>query len=120
LLWDSSDNNTITGNNITDSFGEGIRLKDSSDNNTITGNTITDNNGDGIFLWKSSDNNTITGNTIDNNDDGILLIGSSDNTIKDNVFQSNGIIIGGDLLEHWTSHTIENNIANGRPCQCLW
>jgi parallel beta-helix repeat protein len=112
-LWYSSDNNTITGNTI-DNNGDGISLEYSSDN-TITGNTIRDNNDDGIELWYSSDSNTITGNTIDNNGDGISLSGSSDNTIKDNVFQSNGIVIYGYILEHWTSHTIENNIANGRP-----
>ena len=114
-LSDSSDNNTIMGNTITDNNRDGIRLDHSSDN-TITGNNINSNNNWGIFLHTSCNNNNIVGNIISNNGwDGIEIYSSSNNTIVDNVFQSNGIKIEGSTVEQWASHTIENNMANGRP-----
>ncbi|MFE3846209.1 nitrous oxide reductase family maturation protein NosD [Thermoplasmatota archaeon] len=110
-----SSGNTITGNNM-DNNDYGIGLQYYSSGNTITGNNI-DNSISGISLQYSS-GNTITGNNIDNNHHGIRIRDSSDNTIRDNVFQSNGITngitISGNKIEHWNSHIIENNIANGR------
>ncbi len=63
-----SQDNTITGNKITNNE-DGIDLEGSSNNN-ITDNNITNNSWAGISLEESS-NNTITGNKITNNTYGI-------------------------------------------------
>jgi parallel beta-helix repeat protein len=58
---------TATGSSILDA---GIKVI--LNNNTITGNNVSNNNGDGIDLSISS-NNTITGNNACNNSRGIFL-----------------------------------------------
>jgi parallel beta-helix repeat protein len=66
----TSNNNTITGNNVSNN-DDGIGLYDSSNNNTITGNKVCNNTGTGIPLRDFCNNNTITGNNVSNNADGI-------------------------------------------------
>jgi parallel beta-helix repeat protein len=83
-LRDSSYNN-ISGNNVCNNNGDGIDLYDSN-NNIIKGNNVCNNNGDGIYFGDSS-YNTISGNNVCNNDDGIFFIfnyfgDSSYNTIS--------------------------------------
>jgi parallel beta-helix repeat protein len=86
IYLEYSSNNSITGNNIANSW-EGIRLYDSS-NNSITGNNIT-NNYNGICLEYSS-NSIITGNNITaNRRYGIYLYYSSNNSIFHNNFVDN-------------------------------
>jgi parallel beta-helix repeat protein len=103
---DSSSNNTISGNNITNNR-DGVRLDSSSNGNTISGNNIT-NNRDGVLLWSSS-NNTISGNNITNNYYGVRL-DSSNNTISGNCFVNDGLII-------WDSYNnvVVDNTVNGKP-----
>jgi len=110
FLISSSNNNTITGNNISNNR-YGIHLE-SSNNNTITGNNIS-NNRYGIRLLYSSSNNNITGNNISNNDDGIYLHNSSYNTIYNNYFNNtNNIYDGGNNI--WNiSKTMGINIIGG-------
>lgn len=111
--------NTITGNIIREN-PNGITLW--ADENTITSNTITNNYdffstryfGFGISVYSSS-NHTITDNVIMNNRNGISLSSSLNNVIKNNTFSSEGIIIGGSSVNHWNTHIIENNFANGKP-----
>ena len=84
-----SNNNTISGNIVSNSESRGIRL-DSSDNNTISGNTANNNYWDGMYL-DSSNNNTISGNTANNNNlSGIDLYSSDNNTISGNTLIGNG------------------------------
>jgi len=82
----SSNNNVISGNNVTANTCYGIRLfYDPSPNgskpagppcnNTIQGNNVTEN-GTGIRLDYPS-NNTVCGNNVANNPDGIGFYGSS-------------------------------------------
>jgi parallel beta-helix repeat protein len=81
----------------------------------ITGNTISENNHAGIYL-NSCHRTKSLNNTIENNKKYGLLINSSvENTVRDNTFVMNGISIFGFDLEEWRTHTIENNMANGRP-----
>ena len=80
----SSNNNTISGNNVTNNYHEyntvfGIYLSNSR-NNTISGNNVT-NNYLGIRTHNSS-NNTISGNLLNN--DGISLSDSENSTISRN------------------------------------
>ena len=96
IMLESSSYNTITNNNCSSNTRDGISLVDSSSSNTITNNNCSGNSWEGIYLWHSS-NNTITNNTLWNN--GIVI----------------GIGIGGDSLEDWNTHVIENNTVNGKP-----
>ncbi|MGB3458549.1 MAG: NosD domain-containing protein [Halobacteriota archaeon] len=89
IYLSSSSNNSITGNNVNNNRG-GISLSSSS-NNTITGNNVRNNNEEGISLYYSSNNNTITDNNICNNGGrGISLSYSSNNTITGNNVSNNG------------------------------
>ena len=63
----TSNNNTITGNNVS-SNNYGIRLDNSSNNNSITGNNVSNNNYDGIRLYDSSNNKIYFNNFINNKD----------------------------------------------------
>jgi parallel beta-helix repeat protein len=85
-LWPSSNNNVISGNNITNSqYGMSIM---GSENNSISGNNIT-NNYDGIAL-DSSSGNTVSGNNVTaNNSYGIELFASLYNVIYHNNFIGN-------------------------------
>jgi parallel beta-helix repeat protein len=107
FLWDSSNNNTITGNNVSNNSKDGIWLWNSSNNN-ITGNKVSNNNNDGICLWDSS-NNTITGNKVSNNNGcGIFLDDSSNNTITGNNVSNNSK----DGIWLWNSSN--NNITGNK------
>jgi parallel beta-helix repeat protein len=87
MLCSSSDNNSVSGNNITANISYGIYLYSSS-NNSVSGNNITSNGWD-IYLYSSSDNNSISGNNITaNNDYGIVLVSSSNNAIYHNDFMN--------------------------------
>jgi len=92
----SSNNNVISGNNVTantcygirlfhDPSANGSQLAGPSCNNTICGNNVTDNE-TGIRLDYPS-NNTVCANNVANNSDGIGLYGSS----SGNVLSGNNI-----------------------------
>ncbi|MHA1289946.1 MAG: right-handed parallel beta-helix repeat-containing protein, partial [Candidatus Thorarchaeota archaeon] len=58
----------------------------------------------------------IENNNISNNLIGIYLQFSSSCTITGNTMVGNGIVIFGDLMEHWNTHTIDTlNTVNGKP-----
>ena len=101
-------NNTISGNNITNNV-YGILLQSSS-NNIISGNNITNSYSYGIWLWGSS-NNTISGNNITNENRGIYVYGSSNNTIYGNDITGNN---QGIALQYSSNNTFisGNNITN--------
>ena len=103
----TSNNNTITGNNVSSNNSVGIDLYDSSNNN-ITGNNVC-NNSFGIFL-PSSRNNTITSKNVCNNLYGIYLDYSSNNTITGNVFVNDGLYVAGSY-----QNIVEDNTVNGKP-----
>ena len=126
----TSNNNTITGNNVSNNNGVGISLYDSS-NNTITGNNVSNNNGVGIGLYYSS-NNTITGNNVSNNRGGITLGSSSNNTItgnnannndvgiylwdsRNNTITNNTFVNDGLFVEDSYQNTVQDNTVNGKP-----
>jgi parallel beta-helix repeat protein len=87
IRLESSSNNSIAGNNITNNT-EGVLLDWSSNYNSISGNNIT-NSYSGITLNHASSNNSISGNNIANNNYGIGLLTSSGNTICHNNFINN-------------------------------
>jgi len=114
LLYSSWNN--ITGFTITNTnsyWGICIYLR-MSDNNTFSGNKITNNGYAGIFLFISSYNN-ISGNTITNNTQGITLYYScyyniiSENIIKNNIYP--GININPGVFN---SSIVENTIEDNK------
>ena len=112
-LSSSSNNNTIRGNNVSNNNGGGIDLP-YSHNNTITGNTVSNNNDDGISLYYSSNNN-ITGNNITNHMNGIALYYSSNNnTITNNTFVNDGLIVFVSR-QYIKQNRVEDNTVNGKP-----
>jgi parallel beta-helix repeat protein len=108
-----SDSNNITGNTITNNEA-GVTVEESS-NNIVAGNTLIDDDIYGILLDgpNSPGNNQVFGNSLTN--DIIKLVFTSTNIVEDNIFVYGGIVISGDALQHWNTHTIENNMVNGRP-----
>ncbi|MFA5772779.1 MAG: right-handed parallel beta-helix repeat-containing protein [Thermoplasmata archaeon] len=111
-VYDSSNNNTITSNTITNSSNDGIYLRYSSDN-TITSNTITNSSNYGIYLRYSSDN-TISSNTItDSYNKGIYLYHSSNNIVSSNTITNigeNGIVLSHSSNNTITLNTITNSV----------
>lgn len=86
----------------------------SSSNNTITGNQIYNNTWYASIRLDSSSNNNITSNQIYNNDyRGISLDYSSNNNIIGNKFTNGGIVISGDILEHYVQN-VDANTVNSR------
>jgi len=111
-LESSSNNNTISANQIYHNYWDGICLYSSSNNN-ISANQIHNNSRCGILL-SSSPNNNITGNHIHSNSwDGICLSCSSNNNITDNTFTNDGVAISGS--SDGCILTIENNTVNSKP-----
>jgi len=109
-----SDNNIISGNNISSSRWEGINL-DSSINNTISGNNI--NNGfSGLEVEQSSDYNTISGNDITNNSIGLDIKHSSNNIVISNTLTNNSYclrIFESSNYTVVTRNAMENNSYGG-------
>ncbi|UCE73945.1 MAG: right-handed parallel beta-helix repeat-containing protein, partial [Methanomassiliicoccales archaeon] len=132
-----SDNNIITGNNVSSTNWFGIYLSNSSSNdiidnnassnaehgiylhysiqNNITSNTASSNGQNGIYLH-NSDGNNLTGNTASHNFFGIYLYNSCADELSGNTMVADGIVIVGDLKKHWNTHDIDPlNTVNGKP-----
>jgi len=99
-----SNNNTVSGNNISSNNWYGIYLHHSS-NNVISNNNIYSNYNDGIYLYYSS-NNVISDNNIYSNNNGINLYYSGDNMISDNNVSNNDCGI-------WICQLSSSNVISG-------
>jgi len=108
-----SDNCIITNNNVV-SNGFGIRLENVW-YSTITNNNLSENRC-GVYSTHSVYIN-ITSNNISNNSwYGIHLRYSSYCKVTSNTMNNDSIVIEGSKWDwDWTTHTIENNIINGKP-----
>lgn len=107
--------NTIT-DTIVSHGNIGIGLSYQSHNNTISGNIVEDNIYCGIGIDSPYENNNdISYNIIRNNEYcGLFLADSTNNTIHDNIFENNGILVYPPLQT--SSHLIIfNNTINGKP-----
>ena len=103
----------ISENNISNN-SVAVEVGDSSPHTSIDNNTIRDCWGLGLII--SSSNTTIANNDMSNNNHvDISLEYTTNNLISDNIFDTNGIAISGKTMEEWKSHTIINNLVNGRP-----
>jgi parallel beta-helix repeat protein len=103
-----SSNNIFSGNNVANN-GYGISLS-SSPSNIVSKNTVTNNGLYGITLSDDiSVNNTISENTMANNNYNIYSVGGSDNTISRNDIANNTY---GIFLLSSSSTISENTITN--------
>ena len=126
-------NATISGNNITNSVGQGIQIEQSSYAN-ISGNIVTNNGYSAIYIRNSSENtifentltnntfygvdiymsqnNNVTGNNITENNSGVYIQESSNTTIiSNNTIQNNNL--NGVYIRNSSNNTVsENNIPN--------
>ena len=110
---ENSHDNMIEGNLISASH-YGIRLS-ASNRNSIVENVIYGNLDSGINLIGSSDNR-IENNSFSFNEFSISIEASLSTTLTGNTFQSEGIVIEGDSIPHFNTHTIPtNNLVNGKP-----
>ncbi len=117
-----SDNNTLSGNSVSDANDFfGIQL-DRSNGNTLTGNTVVDS--EHGFILFNSDNNTLTGNTASRNTTGLdgriggngfgVTVDSDFNVLSGNTSTDN--IVGFIVFEDANGNTLRNNQAlrNGK------
>lgn len=103
-----SSSNSISGNNITNTYN-GIWLEFYSNFNTISENNIIANTNFGIVLSGASNNNIINRNNIANNGEGISLTYSS---VSSNRIYHNNFI---DNTQQAYSLGIGNNRGDGYP-----
>lgn len=107
---------------IVEDGGSGIVIHIIADKVTVTGFTIQSRAiqpGDAVGIEVTSNHTIIIGNILKDgleqgNNYGIRLQSSSNISIIDNTFVSEGIWIHGNLSV-WTTHTICNNTVNNRP-----
>ena len=103
--------NTIQ-NNIVHDNSVGFSL-DSSDSNVVVENDI-QNSWNGIFLHKSSNNN-VSRNTIqDSGFNGIYLLYSKDNILKENGMVNCGLLVYGISLSDYINDVDTSNKVNGK------
>ena len=111
----SSNNNTIANNDFSSNWRNGITLYD-SDNNDLIDNTFLRNAGNGAQIGSSSSNTIYNNIFLENGWEGFYVHMSSNITMVNNSMIQDGLIIGGNSLVHWNSHTVEtSNTVNGNP-----
>ncbi len=114
-IWVSScRDNIITKNHIHNNSWQGIWLA-ATKGNEISDNTI-ENNGEAAFYIESdASHDMIKENIIKNNGNGLVILDSESLTITMNFFYGQGIHFKSTSLNHWTSHTINDNLINDKP-----
>jgi len=109
-----SSNCTISNSTVISNKWSGIQLYYS--NNCTVFNSTTSNSNYGVYLYYSSNCNIIGNNIGNNNDIGIFLWGDSNCIIIKNTMVENSILILGDTVAQWNTHTIDtSNTINGKP-----
>jgi parallel beta-helix repeat protein len=108
-----SENNKLSGNNVTNNKEYGIASQNS--NGTLLSGNLVFDNARGIYFGRS-DGNTLTGNTVRNNNVyGLYICGASDrNTIYDNYFNDTNMTIkNGTGNAYNSTKTAGTNIVGG-------
>ncbi|MCK5291229.1 MAG: right-handed parallel beta-helix repeat-containing protein [Thermoplasmata archaeon] len=114
IFFRSSAFNSVANNIFLDG-SVGVYLDPASSNNSFLDNDISSNTLEGVYI-ENSDDNTISGNDVSSNGHGISLVGSRNNVLTGNAMLENGVLILGDSLEYWNTHSIDaSNIINGKP-----
>jgi len=102
----------VDGNNVS---GNGYGLEVNSPNSTVSNNVVSGNQQFGIGLGGTLNvvvrNNTVSGNRWNGIDVGY----SVNITLADNTLLLDGIVLRGSEVQHYASHTLTGNTANGLP-----
>lgn len=109
-----SHNNTFFYNTLDGHNNHEVEFDEGSKNNLFFKNNVTNCGAEEGIELVSSDNNLIIENNISYNCWGLVISSSRNITVRDNIFWKNGIVITGPI-EKQASHTIENNLLNGKP-----
>jgi nitrous oxidase accessory protein len=88
LLFTNSSKNIVMENNLTDNTRYGFKLQSTSNENSIFGNNITDSIG-GIEFHGNSSYNMVYENNIIDNTDGMMFFNSANNSIYENLIAYN-------------------------------
>jgi parallel beta-helix repeat protein len=113
-LWlEASSDIVIADSNLTSNGYAGVQAY-ASRNVTIANLSVRSQN-HGITI-DESDNVTVRNSTFsDNWLTGLWVVHSRNTTIADNVFFGDGVRFGGETLQDFDSHEVENNTVNGSP-----
>ena len=116
---ESSVNNVLESNNVTDNDDIGVHLHYSS-SNVVQRNSVSGNGSYGIYLQHSS-NNTLNGNLVTGRQNGIFLDSSGNNTLSNNSMISNQYNFGvsANRLSDFIQNVDTSNIVNGKPVYYL-
>ena len=108
---------TCTNNIIFKNNGTGIYIINQANDLIIKGNDISNNTKSGIFSFIVGglyyDNSFLNNNITNNGEYGMLLWGSQDNIISDNLIENNGILGDYEGISVFTN-TDNNNFTNNR------
>ena len=88
---------------------DGLNFIGNTNNNLIINSSFNYNLDNGIYLNQSLSNTVINCTCISNNNSGIRLSQVQNSILYDNQMYYNSIIIDGDDLVEWTTHTIPTN-----------
>lgn len=110
----TSNLNSVLENNCSDNGAAGICFQSSTD--CMIENNTCDRDFRGIYLYLSSDDNWLANNSCSDQEYGILLYTSVNCTLRDNLLNSDGIVIWGNQLNFWNRHDIDSsNEVNSKP-----
>ena len=110
----ANQDNVITGNHIHNNSYEGIMIRGVG-YSEVSNNIIENNNGAAIKIEWDTSNVVVEGNIIKNNGEGLVIDDAQSLIVEMNSFYVEGIQLTGDVLNYWTSHSISNNLINGKP-----
>ncbi len=105
--WSGVSSGNIIRDNIITNNSRGIYLE-WSNNNIISGNNISNNKYEGLKFWHCTDN-IVAGNILSNNQRGIYLIGHWENILANNTVCSNSM--NGIYLSGTSNNIITGNVA---------
>lgn len=112
-------NNNLVSDNTYTNCGYGIVTVQFSTGNTLTGNTAIGCLGSGISIERTS-GNIVEGNTVLDSNYGMSTGYASGVTFTNNVMMKDSIVMWGNLLEHFNTHSIDtSNTVNGKPVAYL-
>jgi len=115
-------NNTVSGNQISNNQGYGIYIYGSpiveGVPNLIKGNTIANNGLTGLRV-ESSTSNYIQGNYIQGNEEGLYLLESGNNILRNNTMESNRYNFGiqgfNDSMQDYLQDIDNTSLVDGKP-----
>jgi len=115
IYLQASTGNLINNNTIRFNKKDGVQLLSSSNKNTIEQNWI-EQNKLGLSISFSNDSSIIGNTFYQNHESGIHIHNSRRVSIHNSNFSDNGILMEGDNIEYWNTHTISpTNTIDGKP-----